>query len=160
MLAVLALAAASLSACSPDTAPTPEPTTAFASEEEAFAAAEEVYRAYNDASNSGSKTTDYLSGSALQSDLDTKRYLDENDLSLSGDSEVVSFSGVDAQLDGISKIHAQVCLDVSASRVIDETGADVTPADRESRWLLDVTMSGAADDLTISTSSVAEGSSC
>src|SRR5690606_38234156 len=37
--------------CSPEPDPTPTPTAAFASEEEAFAAAEETYRAYIDAFN-------------------------------------------------------------------------------------------------------------
>ncbi|MGP6171742.1 hypothetical protein ACTU6V_11095 [Microbacterium sp. A204] len=160
MLAVLAVAGAMLSACSPGPAPSPTPTAAFASEDEAFAAAEEVYRAYNDASNGDGKTTDYLTGSALESDIETKRYLDENNLALIGNSEIVSFLGVDARLDPITKIHAQVCLDVSGSRVIDANGNDVTPNDREDRWLLDITLSGTADTLTMSTSSVAEGSSC
>lgn len=160
MLTALALAATTLSACSPSTDPTPEPTAAFASEEEAFAAAEEVYRAYNDASNGQAKTSDFLTGSALRSDLETKRYLKENDLTLRGDSEIVSFSGVEARLESIAEIQAQVCLDVSDSRLLNTDGADITPADREDRWRLNVTITGSADALTISTSSVAEEASC
>jgi hypothetical protein len=48
--ATLALALALTTACAPDPAPTPSPT-GFASQEEAFAAAEATYRAYVDALN-------------------------------------------------------------------------------------------------------------
>ncbi len=50
-MTALVLAAVTLSACAPTPTPSPTPTAAFASEEEAFAAAEEVYRAYIAASN-------------------------------------------------------------------------------------------------------------
>ncbi|MET0860918.1 MAG: hypothetical protein ABW091_07810, partial [Microbacterium sp.] len=46
----LVLASAALSGCTPQPAPTPTPT-GFATEDEAFAAAEETYRAYVDALN-------------------------------------------------------------------------------------------------------------
>lgn len=47
---VIAVLACSLAACTPEPAPSPTPT-GFASEEEAFAAAEATYRAYVDALN-------------------------------------------------------------------------------------------------------------
>lgn len=160
MLALLVMAGATLSACSPTPEPSPTPTAAFASEEEAFAAAEEVYRAYNDASNEEGDTRSYLTGAALESDIETARYLKQNELSLSGQSEIVSFKGVQVQLAPISTVESRVCLDVSASRVLDDQGNDVTPSDRADRWLLDITFSGTADSLTISNSVVAEAESC
>ncbi|CAH0167801.1 hypothetical protein SRABI121_01673 [Microbacterium sp. Bi121] len=160
MLALLAVAGATLSACTPAPAPSPTPTAAFASEEEAFAAAEETYRAYNDASNGGDDTADFLTGAALDSDIETKRYLKENNLTLSGQSEIVSFSGTSADLDRLSRIQARVCLDVSDSRVIDKNGNDVTPSNREDRWVLNVALTGTPDEILITNSTVAEGKSC
>lgn len=160
MLALLAMAGAALSACSPTAEPSPTPTAAFASEEEAFAAAEETYRAYNDAGNQGDDASEFLTGEALDSHISTQNYLRENELSLDGASEIVSFEGTNALLDPIAKIDVQVCLDVTGSRVIDASGQDVTPQGRENRWLLDITMSGTASILTISTSDVVEGETC
>ncbi|NKF30943.1 hypothetical protein HER21_31305, partial [Pseudomonas sp. BGM005] len=73
-------------------APTPIP--AFASEAEAFAAAEDVYRAYNEAGNTRADDERFLTGRALSNDLETKRLLDENGLEVVGASDVVSFKGV------------------------------------------------------------------
>lgn len=160
MLAVLALAAASLSACSPDTAPTPEPTTAFASEEEAFAAAEEVYRAYLQASAAradGNTTADpkqYLSGPALEADIGTQRELKSSGILILGESTVASFTALNSELDPTtSTLHADVCVDISASRVVDDAGVDITPTDRPKFGSLSVEFSGNARELLISDSS-------
>jgi len=118
----MAVAGTALSACSPTAAPSPTPTAAFASEEEAFAAAEETYRAYNDAGNQGDDASEFLTGEALDSHISTQNYLRENELSLDGASEIVSFEGTNALLDPIAKIDVQVCLDVTGSRVIDASG--------------------------------------
>jgi len=160
MLALLALAGAALCACSPQPAPSPTPTAAFASDEEAFAAAEALYREYNDAGNTNADTSIYLTGSALESDISTERYLTDHDLSVTGESEIIAFDGTEAHLGAIAKIHAQACLDVSASRVVDSDGTDVTPSDRDKRWLLDITVSGTPEHLSISKSVPAEDASC
>src|SRR5690606_26029635 len=103
-MTALVLAAVSLSACAPTPTPTPTPTAAFASEEEAFAAAEEVYRAYNDAGNArrnGESTRnpqDYLIGVALEGDIDALNQLRDTDVRLTGDVGVSSFTWLDADL--------------------------------------------------------------
>lgn len=82
MLAVLALGVSALSACAPAPEPTPTPSPAFASEEEAFAAAEATFAEYVDALNHvdfSNPTTfdavfDVLSGQASES---TKRAFSE-----------------------------------------------------------------------------------
>ena len=51
LAAVLVCATALVAGCAPQPDPTPTQTAAFASEDEAFAAAEETYRAYVDALN-------------------------------------------------------------------------------------------------------------
>ena len=159
MLALLMLAGATLSACTPAPDPTPTPTAAFASDEEAFAAAEEVYREYNDAVNlaragdDGPDPQSFLSGLALQNDLDASRVLKQNRVHIEGEGEVSRFAGVTASLaaEPVS-LEATVCLDVSETRVVNEEGTDVTPADREQVVALDVTFVSSTDGLTIAKS--------
>ncbi len=50
-LALVAMVAPVVAGCAPDPAPAPTTAVSFSSEEEAFAAAEETYRAYVDALN-------------------------------------------------------------------------------------------------------------
>lgn len=137
MLALLMLAAGTLCACAPAPTPTPTPTAAFGSEDEAFAAAEEVYRAYNDAVNAqrnDESATDpqiYLTGLALESDVNANRVLNQNGIHIDGDGEVTSFNGGTANLGARpGRVTASICLDVSGTRVIDSEGLDVTPPDR------------------------------
>ncbi|MGM7671921.1 hypothetical protein [Microbacterium sp. A93] len=166
MLALLALAAGTLCACAPEPVPTPTPTAAFATEEEAFAAAEEVYRAYNDAVNSqrenGSEANpqDYLTGLALESDIDANRTLEQNAIQIEGDGEVLSVRGNDVNLTSSpGQVSADVCLDVSSTRVLNSQGVDVTPKDRASVIALSVEFIVDGDTILIAASaenSVAE----
>lgn len=164
MLALLALAAAALSACTPTPEPTPTPTAAFASEEEAFAAAEEVYRAYNDAVNAQRESTedgdpqDYLTALALQSDIDATRILEENDVHIEGHGEIDEFEGTASALASTpATVSAQVCLDVSATRVVDGQGKDRTPDDRQDTVSLDVEFISTEQSLLISSSTESTG---
>lgn len=137
------------------------PTPAFASEAEAFAAAEEVYRAYNEAGNAQSDDERFLTGKALSSDLDSKRDLSEKGLQIVGASEVVSFRGTHVDLKGaVSRVTAKVCLDITASRVTDADGADVTPSDRVDRWLLEVSFVGGPSEVLIADSFPVPGETC
>lgn len=153
--------AASLSACAPAPQPSPTPTPAFASEAEAFAAAEAVYRAYNEAGNADGNTTDFLTSTALQNELETTRYLSENSLTLEGASIVQSFAGTAADLDSSTPaVDARVCLDVSQAKVLDSSNADVTPADRVEQLTLDVNFVWTKNGLLIAASEIAEQPSC
>ncbi len=157
----LAVVAAALSGCAPGPEPTPTPTPAFASEEEAFAAAEEVYREYNGAGNQGSDVTIFLMGRALEGELDTIRYLDQNKLTLDGPSKITTFEGKKVSGDDLTPtIQSSLCLDVSATRVLDVEGADVTPSDRTEKMKLDVTFSFVDGELLISDSVTSEDQSC
>lgn len=162
MLALLALAASALSACAPTPEPTPTATAAFASEEEAFAAAEEVYRDYNDAGGDGPQAAnDYLTGNALEANLTTIRYLEQNDLKLAGSSTITSFNGFDASVTTQTpRVEAVVCLNLDTVRVLDSDGNDVTPPDRESVARLSVTFVGKASHLLISSSVNEDASEC
>ena len=127
-------AAIGLAGCTPAPVPEPTPTPLFASEAEAFKAAEQVYRDYVDAGNA--RRTDpsagpesYLIGDALDDDIATQRMLKERKVHVTGRNELTDFRGTD--FDRVAgSVDADVCLDVSGSRVVAEDGADVTPADR------------------------------
>ncbi|GGD85324.1 hypothetical protein GCM10007269_30300 [Microbacterium murale] len=167
MLALLALAASALSACTPAPEPTPTPTAAFASEEEAFAAAEEVYRAYNDALNAhrtgddDADPYDYLTGKILDSELKTAQELEATGIHIVGPTKVVGFEGrVSDHSQSVARVVANVCLDITEARAIDDQGTDVTAADRSDTYTISVELTGAADHLLISEYEVAPGETC
>jgi len=156
--AVLAVA---LSACMPTPAPTPTPT-GFASEEEAFAAAEATYRAYVDATNarrddpdSNPDPVEFLTGNALQSELETREWLESEALRIVGDSTITS---VARDRISASAVFMTFCLDASTSRVLDQYGADVTPEDRVDVLGVDVRFIGSSSPLLISESTTSEHS--
>lgn len=167
MLALLALATATLSACTPTSEPEPTPTAAFASEEEAFAAAEETYRAYNDAVNrqreegNPADPQDFLTGKALESDIEATRILEANDLDIQGNGEVASFHGTKVDMDTVPlQVSAGICLDVGATRLLDSHGSDVTPSNRTDLVPLDVDFILLEAGLTISASTESSTLEC
>lgn len=166
-LGLLAVAAAMLTGCSPEPEPTLTPTAAFASEEEAFAAAEETYRAYNEAGNQrrqgqeSPNPQEFLTGIALEGDIDSLTALQEQGLSTIGETDVSSFSGLEATFaSGEVEISALVCLDVSNVRLLNGQGEDITPADRGDVVAQEVTLVGPATSLRISYESSAEVTRC
>ncbi|MGM1016576.1 MAG: hypothetical protein ACQEW8_03455 [Actinomycetota bacterium] len=155
--------AATLTGCAPP--PAPEPTPLFASEEEAFAAAEETYRAYTDASNlersdpNSAHAVDYLVGLAAQDHLDNQRHLDAEGLVAEGEIVVVDFLPVSASIGPTSvRINADVCLDVSSTRVLNADEVDVTPHDRSATASLRVEFVSSAGSIRISNSAVGSSS--
>lgn len=123
--------------CSPGPSPTPTPTPAFTDEADAFAAAEKVYRAYNDALNArrqGDVTADpqqYLTGAALEGFIKSQNTLDTLKLSVEGDAAVTTFSGKSADLSSDDpSLVGLVCIDVSTVALLDEAGTNVTPPER------------------------------
>lgn len=142
VLAAAFLLAGALAACTPQSAPEPSPT-GFASEEEAFAAAEATYRAYVDAVNARRAPDtsvqmapeDFLTGDALEQSLQVDAQLKASGVRLEGDAEIL-----DIKLDSwqSSRATITVCFDYSAVRVIDSESADVTPETRPDIAALDV----------------------
>lgn len=166
-IVALGVASGLLVGCSPPPKPTPTPTAAFASEEEAFAAAEEVYGLYNDAGNArrdGADTPDpqsFLIGSALEGDIDAHNLLQQRGLAVDGHVRIEFFEGIDATLTSeANEITAIVCLDASQTRVIDGAGADVTPSDRELRVAQEVVFIAVDGALRISHEQSSRASSC
>jgi len=156
-----------LAGCGPSPAPRPTPTAAFASEEEAFAEAEKVYRAYNEAVNSeraGDVSADplsYLTGAALEANIATSRHLDQSGLSLAGKGSVSEFEGSAHKTGPLGEaIELTTCLDVSATTVTNDVGEDVTPVDRPTRIRLRVEFIVDDGRLLISDSNVATDPKC
>jgi len=164
--ALSAMLVLALAGCTTPEPPEPTPTPAFASEEEAFAAAEATYRAYVDALNqlhAGADATpaptDYLIGTALEAELVTQRTLEEMHRSLVGTAVVASFTATSLSTDH-TEIEAVVCLDVSDSRVIDADGDDVTPSERPSVLALEIGFVQTGGELAVASSKVADHQTC
>jgi hypothetical protein len=152
-------------ACQPEPTPTPSGPV-FASEEEAFAAAEETYRAYVDALNqrraddaSSPDPQSFLTGQALEVDIDTQRQLEQSGLSLTGATSVTVLNLVSADPEPGS-VRLDVCLDSSATRVLNDAGQDVTPDDRQSISLLAVEFLSSSTGLLIESSTTKTVGEC
>lgn len=134
-MATVLAASVGLAACTPGPAPQPTPTPLFTSEADAFKAAEQVYRDYVDAGNksrngdSSIDPTEYLSGAALESSVNSSREVAAQGLTLGGTIVLRSFSGTTVDL-STSEVDAKACVDVSGTHVMDKSGQDVTPRDR------------------------------
>lgn len=161
------VASALLSGCAPVSAPTPTPTPLFSSEDEAFAAAEETYREYNDASNArragdnAANPEDYLVGTALEADLVASDYLRSQGLKLTGTVVIIEFQGLEAEIgDGRTTLTASVCLDSSGTRVIRTDGVDVTPPERVALIALRVQMVATGHEFRIEDESEMDSGRC
>ncbi len=141
------LVAVLLLGCAPEEQPTtPAPTPLFASEEEAFAAAEEVVSNYLDATGryaageTQANPLQYVTGTLYESDLENWRAYEQGEVRLVGTSIIGDFSGLEAELSpGNVRITAAVCVDSSGVRIVDSSGNDVTPTEREHITTLIVT---------------------
>lgn len=137
MLVLMAVACTALGACSPTAAPSPTPTAAFASEEEAFAAAEETYRAYIDAlsdadmadSSSLERVYDWLQGDAESTSRETFSELSAEGYVISGPTKYENFTGTLADTNS-GQVQAGVCLDVGDVDVLNEDGHSIVSDDR------------------------------
>ncbi|QMU97608.1 hypothetical protein FVO59_10550 [Microbacterium esteraromaticum] len=142
--AVSALAAAGLlvgmlSACSPEAEPTSEPTktAAFATDEEAFAAAEETYRAFIHAQNQVDlddastfepvfRLTVADANTAVRESLSQ---LSAENVTMRGESSVASVEPLDVDL-SIGTISMHICVDVSETELVGLDGESLVPPDR------------------------------
>lgn len=139
---------AGLCGCAPDpfADPTPPPTpsavvSGFASDEEAFAAAEATYRAYVDAGNArraGDSSADpaqYLSGKLLAAEIKSYETFESAGIRLEGKIRLISFEVRSASRD---QIDATACIDVTETRVFNSKDEDVTPRSRQDVLGLDL----------------------
>lgn len=160
-IAALALIAlGSLTGCTTEPNPAPTPTPAFASEAEAFAAAEKVYRAYNDALNeldaARPATFEPLymlaSGDLEAADRENFSVMHADGHVIRGDARVVSFDG-ESSSPPYKRVVAVVCLDVSAVEVIDADGRSLVAPGRPNVYALSVEfVAGDGHNLTMDSS--------
>ena len=152
-MAVAGLLVGMLSACTPEAKPSPQPTktAAFASDEEASAAAEETYRAYVEAGNLANGDEDkYLAGRALENHIEGERQLEEAGLHVEGETALASFEVMpDSVARDRTNLSAAVCLDLRHLRTISADGTNVTPPDRPDVIAMTVEMQLSADEFLI-----------
>lgn len=123
--------------------PTPSVTAVFASDEEALAAAEDAYAAYlavsDQASAGGWQNPDLLADHVTAGELEETRVTYE-ELAASGRHTQGSstFESMTLQRYDDHDLVVYLCLDVSAVRLLDSDGQDVTPTNRPQRVPLEV----------------------
>ena len=149
-----------LSGCAPGEEPTPPPTAAFASDEEAFAAAEETYRAYVDALNEARDGSDvdplaFLVGDALTAGIDGEKLIEDRGVSIAGRTDVISFIGTTFDSQVISSL---ACIDVSDTRVTASDGSDQTPTTRAEQITFEIEILSVDGLLKIRSSEVVKDS--
>lgn len=158
-VAALTSALLLLAGCTPEPLPSPTPTPAFASEEEAFAAAEATYREYTDALNqvdfddadTFENVYARLSGPAAESTRRTFSQFHADHFRSTGTTRFSAFTLVSADLTS-GVVHTSVCSDVSDVEVLDASGTSVVSKDRPPRQLLSVrfTTNSTTGSITIS----------
>lgn len=156
-----------LTGCTPDPTPTPTPTPIFATDDDAFTAAEQGYREYNDASNdartpgSDAKPQSFLVGSALEGFLHGQDLLKRNGVHLAGNAKITSFIREDADITPTAAtVTITVCIDITETRVVDDAGQDVTPIERPDLVAQRVTMVGDAKSFLIESEAEGDRASC
>ncbi|GAA2018595.1 hypothetical protein [Microbacterium terricola] len=135
-LALAAVMAVGLTACVPDPEPTPS-AAGFATEEEAFAAAEATYRAYVDALNqvdlSDPETFEPVfaltTGEANAGARESFSQMHADGWTVEGESRVASMQPLSADLD-VNSVAMTACLDVSDVTLVDSVGKSVVDANR------------------------------
>lgn len=136
---VLALAGCSFESKAESTlAPTfsSAPTRLFATEEEAIAAAKALYDEYSLVSDSiargefeSSAITPFVTAEEYVREEEGFRAFRDKRLRLAGETVSYGFAAQDVDLTA-GAISFYICLDVSASRVLNDSGDDVTPPGR------------------------------
>ena len=137
LAAALVCATALIAGCAPSAEPTPTKTAAFASEDEAFAAAEKTYRAYVDALNNVDLADPatfedvykWAIGDRLAGDKKALTSYYAQGATMSGASDVVVLEPMTAN-DALSSITLAACVDVSTVDIRDDDGQSLVAADR------------------------------
>ena len=160
-LAAFAVVSA-LVGCARSPEPTPTPT-GFASEAEAFEAAEATYRAYVDALNevdlSDPETFEPVfaltTGDSLANEKTTLTRMHADGWEVSGATTISEIRGSSWSAD---IIEIQVCSNVSAVDVRDSSGNSVVPTNRPDEYSLSVILEGTSSENLLIASSDTEAS--
>ncbi|MCT1476913.1 hypothetical protein [Microbacterium sp. p3-SID336] len=158
-----------LTGCSPAPQPTPSPTPTplFASEDEAFAAAETTYREYNDALNqvdpADPKTFEkvYEKTTGDFEDVDRKNLsvMHAEEVVITGTNVVIGFRPLDTT-PTFDEIHARVCIDVSSVQILDKNGASLVDPGRTPVYVAEITFVRERDALAITHATRSAAPSC
>lgn len=164
-LAAATLTAAALLGCAPTPDPTPAPL--FATEAEAYAAAEQVYREYLAADNARSAglnvdgPRDFLTGKALESDFDRADYLERENLQAAGEVKLLSFEPTSSMLATPPiTVEAELCVDGTESKLLNAAGEDVSNPDRPLLVRLSVKFVDVEGRLLIANSALSPEQTC
>ncbi|WP_136025455.1 MULTISPECIES: hypothetical protein [unclassified Microbacterium] len=138
--------AVTLAGCAPTPAPTPTPTAAFASEEEAFAAAEATFEEYVRALNAidtadpatFERLFDLSSGSVEKADRENFSRMRSEGKVIGGATRALSFKGVHSA-PPFDSVTATLCLDVSQVTILNPDGSSAVSPDRPDVYGLEVT---------------------
>ncbi|WP_348004555.1 hypothetical protein [Pseudolysinimonas sp.] len=131
----------------PTLPPTPSATPIFASDEDALAAAEDAYRAYQEAStlivNEGGvdpeRIAPYVTEAHLEGELEGFGFYSDRGYRSEGAASFDSMSIQQLQQDAnLTLVVVYLCVDVTNVRVFDQSDVDVTPASRPDRVPLEV----------------------
>jgi hypothetical protein len=157
------------SGCGGEPAPA-ESTPLFASEEEAFAAAEQTYREYVDAGNaidladpsSFEPVLALTTGEANSNERKSLTQMAAEGWTVSGDSKLIWFRGRtwDASAQHVA---ARACIDVTEVEVLDADGASQIRPDRRNRYAVDLGFDAVASapvGLKIDSSTAVEDEEC
>lgn len=164
---VIAAGASVLSGCAAPPDPEPTPSPMFSSEEEAFAAAEEVYRAYWGAhvfvDYSDPTTFEYLlkqlSGDLQATERKSLSRAHAEGYTRHGEPTVVSFTGVKVDAD-TGTMWAHACIDLRGVAVYDRDGMSLVADDRADTLALEVEFSMINNPLTVKGSNAIEDPLC
>ncbi|MCR2792500.1 hypothetical protein NQ156_05415 [Microbacterium sp. zg.Y625] len=161
-----------LTACAPEPEPTPTPTaTGFASEAEAFAAAEETYRAYVEALNqvdlSDPDTFEavyaWTTGEANAGEREALSQMHADQWTVSGQTVTTRFFPTTYSPDADTLVTALACSDVSRVTVVDDSGGSMVSPERQDVYALELTFVHSKDTATslrIASSSAIEDPRC
>ena len=137
MTLALAVVLGLATGCQPEPAPSPT-TPVFASEDEAFAAAEETYRAYVDALNqvdlSDPETFEavyeWTTGDANAGERKSLTQMHADGWTVEGATVVTAVNPIQYSADADPSVVLQACTDVSSVEVLDRGGTSVVDPDR------------------------------
>lgn len=154
MTLAVVLAAGALGGCAAEPEPA-QPTPLFTSEADAFAAAEETYRAYVDALNrvdlSDPATFEdvyaWTAGDANAGARESFSQMHADGWTVSGPT-VIALVQPQSTSSGWREVTLDVCLDVSDVDLVDSAGNSVVSADRRDVQAMLVTMTAAASSPT------------
>ncbi|MFP1601657.1 hypothetical protein ACLD0U_03095 [Microbacterium sp. 2216-1] len=157
---------AMLAGCSPQPEPTPTETPLFASEEEAFAAAEETYRAYMTAYNAidiqdpttFEATREFVGGDFATEERKTLSRFHAEGYTRTGSTHILDFSG--ETYTEAEAVVARTCNDVSETDFVSTDGNSIVSSERQDVYALDLTFTVQASTLRLTDAVAVEDPTC